>query len=258
MLFTRRREFDPERPYRTRRILTPPFRLDGQNVKVETSHRHLGVILDQELRFIEQGSSALAKGTQWVDQFRRIARVTTGAHPRIMSRFYKTVAIPRVLYGASVWLTPTTGKSRGSTTIIRKISRVQRQAAIQITGAMKTTSTVVLDAHANLPPFPLLVEDICLREAVRMTTLPEHHPVYKPLLNASRRYVTSNRSPLHELTHHFNLSPDDIETITPIRQPTTWKPTFTVYINSNKDDAINEARESQDEVKIFSDGSVID
>ena len=69
-----------------------------------------------------------------------------------------------MLYAADIFLTPET-RNHGNRTaqqsgwaVINKLSAVQRQAAIIITGGMSTTANDVLDVLSNLLPFHLLVE----------------------------------------------------------------------------------------------------
>ena len=46
-----------------------------------------------------------------------------------------------------------------------------------ITGGMRTTTSDVMDAHANLP-FHLLINKVCYRATARMCTLPDSHPLH--------------------------------------------------------------------------------
>ena len=69
---------------------------------------------------------------------------------------------------------------------MNKMAAIQRQAAIMITGAMKTTATDILELMANLLPFWILVDKIRYRAALQLTTLPPTHPLYKPVQNAAK------------------------------------------------------------------------
>jgi len=62
-------------------------------------------------------------------------------------------AILALHYGAIVWY----GKSRQST-VTKKLSSIQRQACLLITGAFKTTPTSALEFLLNLPPLQLLLK----------------------------------------------------------------------------------------------------
>ena len=87
-------------------------------------HKFLGVLIDQELCFKENINYTLQKG----------------------SKFYLAVAVPRMLYAADLFLVPSTHQSKVTKGYINKHARIQRQAALPITGAIKTTATDTLDA----------------------------------------------------------------------------------------------------------------
>ena len=144
------------------------------------------MILDQELRWKDQVNCAFTKGTKWVTQYQRLARVSGSVSAKYMRRFYLAVAVPRMLYAADVFLIPQTKHSAGMRGYIRKLTRVQRQAALHITGAMRTSPTDSLDVHADLLLFQLLVEKVLHRAAVRLATLPVLHPLMRHVNKAVR------------------------------------------------------------------------
>jgi hypothetical protein len=61
--FTRRQEKKSRKRCSTRPLSRPTISLHGKEIKVLTSHKVLGMILDQELRFQEHANYALKKGT---------------------------------------------------------------------------------------------------------------------------------------------------------------------------------------------------
>jgi hypothetical protein len=69
-----------------------------------------------------------------------------------------------MLYAADIFLTvqwktrTRTKEERSSLAIVNKLTAIQKQAAIMITGAMRTTATDVLDTMANLLPLQLLID----------------------------------------------------------------------------------------------------
>jgi hypothetical protein len=103
----------------------------------------------------------VAKGQVWVAQIQRIARMTRGASPELIRRLYVAVAIPRIFYAADVCLVagPRMGKIGGAA-LVRRLGAIQWKAAMAITGAMRTTATDTLDAHANLMPVPVLIDKV--------------------------------------------------------------------------------------------------
>jgi len=85
----------------------------------------------------------------------------------LQGNYTPTVAVLKILYAASVWLTSIQHKgegiqkSKGSVGAATKLVRVQRMVAIHITGALQTTANDVLDAHTDILPMDLLIDKYC-------------------------------------------------------------------------------------------------
>ncbi|GBE89552.1 RNA-directed DNA polymerase from mobile element jockey [Sparassis crispa] len=245
--------------------LGPSLQLQTANIQPLEAHKFLGVTIDRRLRFHQQVAGALAKGFAWVQQFRRLARTSGGIPFSHMRRLYLSIAVPRILYAADVFLVPLRNvpgrkSTYGSVGAIKKLARVQRQATLLIMGAMRTTASDVLEAHANLLPFALLIDKHCHRAAVHLCTLPPSHPLHVHVKKASARYIKHHRSPLHELLETYQLDPDKTETISPIRYSPSWSPSFQVSVADSKDSALKEeARWAEKHgIRVYSDGSDID
>jgi ribonuclease HI len=237
------------------------LRLGAQVIKSQGHAKFLGVLIDNTLRWKEQNAAALAKGQGWVLQFGRLAQPTKGVSRSNMRRLYLAVAVPRMLYAADVFLTPQT-RDRGNRlaqksgrAVIKKLSAVQRRAAINVTGGMGTTANDTLDVLADLLPFHLLIEKHRFQAALRLATLPKSHPLHKAVANAAGRYIKRQPTPLHYMMHEYKLHPEKIETIETTRQPNKWTPGFALRIADMKDVAEKEDKEDRAEIQIYTDGS---
>lgn len=124
-----------------------------------------------------------------------------------------------------------------------------------ITGALKTSATDVLEAHANLLPIPLLLQNTCHRAIIRLTAHPDTHPLHHPLRKAATRYVGSHRTSLHRLTNRLAIIPDKIESLIPARRPPSSKNPWQTHIASSKEEAIKEHEQLTDTIQVYSDGS---
>ncbi|KAG1781471.1 hypothetical protein EV702DRAFT_962229, partial [Suillus placidus] len=143
----------------------------------------------------------------------------------------------------------------GSIGVAKKLSSVQRLTAIAITGTMITTATDILEAHANLLPTTLLLQNTCYCAIICLATHPKSHPLYEAVRRAVRNYVASHRSSLHRLTHRYSIIPDDIETLIPShRSPSSANP-WSMHIIETKEDAIREHEHLADNVQVYCDGS---
>ncbi|KAJ7080435.1 hypothetical protein B0H15DRAFT_787191, partial [Mycena belliarum] len=83
-----------------------PLLIDGHLVKPAPSVKLLGLHLDKALRWKQQFAAAVGKGHAWLAQFARLARPTRGITAGPMRRLYLAVCVPRMLYGADVFMSP--------------------------------------------------------------------------------------------------------------------------------------------------------
>ena len=168
--------------------------INGHRIKSQPVVKLLGIHINNELRWKEQAAAALGKGQDWLIQFGRLAKVSKGTSTRNIHQLYIAIALPQMLYGADIFLTPTQHNpgatlKKDNRAIITKLRSVQRRAAIMITGAMVTTAGDVLDAHANLLPIHLLIDKNLHRAAIRFATLPTTHPLHGAVKNAARHHM---------------------------------------------------------------------
>ena len=217
-------------------------------------------MVDQELHWKEHASYALAKGTAYVALLRRISSAAHGVPPRLMRQLYRSIAVPKMLYAASVWLKPafnagSQSLTRGSQGTVKRLSQIQRSAAITITGAMKTSPTDSTEVHANLMPMCTLVQKLLFNSAIRMATLPKSHPLYGTVSRVMKRNIVHHKTALHHLLHGLKLKQDTTETITPRPvHPNSLTP-FVRDIAPSKEDASRDFQQCKDRTMIFTDGS---
>jgi hypothetical protein len=81
----------------------PTMHIQGAEIRPTPTHRFLGVILDQELRWKAQVDNALARGTSYILQLRRLSATTKGLLLRLMRQLYQAVAVPKMLYAVDLW-----------------------------------------------------------------------------------------------------------------------------------------------------------
>ncbi|KAG2740534.1 hypothetical protein P692DRAFT_20647592, partial [Suillus brevipes Sb2] len=91
-------------------------------------------------------------------------------------------------------------------------------ATLMITGGMRSTATDILDVHANILPFQQTLRKICLKSTLRMTSLPDTHPLARDIKMAynygnARNFAKPKRhpSPLHKLMYEFKVNPARME-----------------------------------------------
>jgi len=223
--------------------------------------KFLGVVVNNKLNWKAQGATALAKGQSWIIQFTRMTQVSCGTTARYVHKLYLTIAISHMLYAADIFLTPQkkVGKrmdeDRPNQAIVNKLVSIQRQAAIMITGTMGTTATDILDIMAGLLPFRALVDKHQHRATLWLATLPESHPLNKPISNAAKQLVKRHPMPIHDLMHTFGIQPQKIKTIKAARQSTKWKPHIKIQIVKDKNNMIKEIHKDNSDIKVFTNRS---
>ncbi|KAG2029192.1 hypothetical protein BDR03DRAFT_881567, partial [Suillus americanus] len=187
---------DPDNPGKTKPVHRPSITLSSHTIQPSRSHKFLGIIIDEELRFKEHAAYALAKGTKYTMTCQRMIRATKGMRGRWMRKLYEGVVIPKMLYAADVWCTDLISKGRGkeggrgARGFVLKMARVHRMAAILITG--RSTASDLLDVHANILPFQQILRNHCHRATLRLTTLHASHPLHKGITAAHRHLAKHN------------------------------------------------------------------
>lgn len=164
----------------------PSMNIQGNIIRPSRTHKFLGVIVDQELRWRAQVDNAVAKGTAYVLQIRRLSTMTKGIPMKLMRQLYHAVAIPKMIYAADLWFAPAFSDGSdspqcGSLGTVKHLTSVQRIALLAITGAMRSTTTDLLEVHANVLPITLLLQNTCHRAIVHMSALPNTHPLHEPV-----------------------------------------------------------------------------
>jgi ribonuclease HI len=126
---------------------------------------------------------------------------------------------------------------------------------LSITGAMRTTATDTLEAHAKLLPLEHCLQNLCFQAAIRIAAHPPTHPLHGPIRRAARRYVKRHRSSLHYLHHATEIDMDIVETITHSRRPPNATPPYATIIAESREQAILNHDSNNDTIKIYCDGS---
>ena len=187
--FSHRHTQDQACPGKTVAEPRPNFMLDGTTIKPTESHKFVGVAFDQKLCWRVQAERVVAKATKWTLATRQLARPAAGKSPWQMRQLYQAVAIPSLMYAADIWFTPVQrdglGRSSSSAGVVCKLTTVQCMATMVVTGALFTTATDMMEAHANLLPVELMMNRICFRATLCLTALPETHPLFKPVKQSS-------------------------------------------------------------------------
>jgi len=179
-------------------------------------------------------------------------------------KIYKAVAIPQIIYGASLWW-PYLGPKRGGKKL-EILQAIQTKAMRIISGAFKATSVPALHIETFLLPMKHLLNQSVIQNTLRLVITPAYQEILKakepPPLNRRERRGRKDKykSPLKALTEVLEndyTKINEIETFRPFITSPSWQPP-NVYIEDRKRAAetANELEE-QGAITIYTDGSGI-
>ncbi|CCO36793.1 hypothetical protein RSOLAG1IB_12164 [Rhizoctonia solani AG-1 IB] len=198
----------------SKKLVRPPLTIRDQVINPVKSHTLLGVVMDQTLSWREQCDKALARGQQWAGQLNRLARMSYGTSMDTARRLYLSIAVPRFSYAADIWYSPVTqspgGRRKGSAGFADRLARIQSNAARAILGAMRSTPVASLDAHLDLLPMHLLMNEACQRAAIRLAATPPAHPLHKAVIKCTLGRK-KHQPPLQRILHFAGVKPADFE-----------------------------------------------
>ncbi|KAJ7625946.1 hypothetical protein FB45DRAFT_750887, partial [Roridomyces roridus] len=107
---------------------------------------------------------------------------------------------------------------------------------------------------AHIPPIVNRLNHLSFNAATRLATLPPSNPLQKLTRRCVSHVPRCHRSVLHDTFSAFP-SLTNLETIVPSVLETTWTPSFSHQIATDKNTAIKELSNYSEDLCIFSDGS---
>ncbi|KAE8228115.1 hypothetical protein CF326_g6966 [Tilletia indica] len=171
-----------------------------QPVARDTAVRWLGIWFSPTLTWEHHVRTVCAKARSAVGCLRMLANTVRGPSALLLRRAYVTCILTILTFAAPVWWRGTdrrvkdkTVHVRGSKTAAALLDAVQHQALRIILPVWKTTPVDALQCEASLPPLILVLNYLRDRYAIRLRTLPSHHPV---TVRSHRRVPQSERSTL--------------------------------------------------------------
>ena len=148
-------------------------------------------------------------------------------------------------------------KFKGSVGVVCKLSTVQCMVSTAIMGALHTSASDIMEAHANLLPLELLLNKVCHRAMLRLAALLETHLFFKPVQQSAWCLIKSHQLPLHHL-HAFNVRPSNCETIASMFCPPNEDNVVQLRIADSREESKEEDAEDKVDVCVYSDGSGIE
>jgi hypothetical protein len=197
---------------------TTPKGIVRHELKGKPQAKLLGIILDSKLNWSAQHEKVRENAIKFTAAFKRYTKVALGIRPAEALKLYNAVAVPRICYASDVWYKPphrgdTDARSRGTVKLTRQLEAIQRQAAISIIGAMRTTAGDEATVHANIKPIAIQLRETALKTYARFMTRPASHPLYPAIRKTANRSVRRHRTALHNHVESSKLKRATMETI---------------------------------------------
>lgn len=194
----------------TKRQLPTNFRapsLDGVTLTLSKRAKYLGVVLDSNLSWSENVKERKKKAQFAFYACRKAFGKSWGLTSKMISWIYSAIIRPILTYGSLVWWTSLNYKT---TTL--SISRVQRQACLAVTGALKSTPNDALDVILGIPPLKEHILQYAASAALRLkcsgqwvTKSYGHANILNKFeLDSNQRY--DHMSPIYNFENSFTTS----------------------------------------------------
>ncbi|CAA7264635.1 unnamed protein product [Cyclocybe aegerita] len=142
-------------------------------LKPKTYWRYLGFYFDRGLTFHEHVRYYATKAFTTVQAMRMLGNSTRGLSPKQRRLLYRSCVVPIATYGYRLWYFDG-ARNKGA---MNQLKRMQRKAALWITGAFRTSPTGGLEALAGLIPVHLMLKKLATRAVYRVATLSDTHPL---------------------------------------------------------------------------------
>ncbi|CAA7261906.1 unnamed protein product [Cyclocybe aegerita] len=142
-------------------------------LKPKTYWRYLGFYFDRGLTFHEHVRYYATKAFTTVQAMRMLGNSTRGLSPKQRRLLYRSCVVPIATYGYRLWYFDG-ARNKGA---MNQLKRMQRKAALWITGAFRTSPTGGLEALAGLIPVHLMLKKLATRAVYRIATLSDTHPL---------------------------------------------------------------------------------
>ncbi|EUC67684.1 reverse transcriptase, putative, partial [Rhizoctonia solani AG-3 Rhs1AP] len=224
------------------------------------------VIFDAKLTWAEHKREALRKASTWANLIKRVCRVKHGLTPASARHLHDSVFLAKVTYAADLWWEPASlkdeGKKRkGAIGFTKHLQSAQRTVALAITGALRTSPTDLLIAHAGIYPIELELRRAAHRAAIRLAGIPTAHPLRKQINQETGRLSRklTHESSIRKLLINYSIDPRRFATTPNSNRLPPAASLLNAYVApGGKEAAIDDEKRCDATIKIYTDGSMLD
>ena len=156
--------------------------------------------------------------------FKRFTRTASGMKMNEARKLYNAVAVPKITYATDLWFRPQKSSRTnrnptgfGPALLTKRLQSIQCQAAISITGCLRTSPGDALIVHTNLVPIGVQLKETCLKTYAHLSSRPTAHPISHAMQRTAKNQVKRHRTALHHLAKSSRFNPANVEKIKPTR-----------------------------------------
>jgi len=131
--------------------LTHGFAFGDERIKVSDNVRYLVIIMDTDMKYKNQVQHIIQKETKEFGRMRGMIGKDWGVDYNAALIIYKAIYIPRITYGASIWM------MEWSKTDRERLAISQRTTLLAISGAYRTAPTEGLQIITGLLPIDIQI-----------------------------------------------------------------------------------------------------
>lgn len=132
----------------------PIFKLNDTNIKVQKTHKYLGIIIDNKLTWIPHLNFLKEKISLFTANINKVRGVNWGTSRELLRVWYEVITQKQIEYASEIW-SPYLN-SHG----YRKLSALQRSAVLSFVNAYKSTSTDAVLVLSGIPPIHLQLQKL--------------------------------------------------------------------------------------------------
>ena len=227
--------------------LNRPLMLNNHELPISKEVKYLGITLDNRLNWNKHVELKCSAATKLLFACKDNVGKTWGLSPVVTSFIYKQIILPFVSYACLVWFN--SASSNGF--VASRLAKLQRIAALIITGGFKSTPTANLEIAAGLPPIDLNLERSAAMSAIRLQVNGCWHKNTSPRLPNAPRQLISHAYNLDRLLPSIGFQ---VETCDMVRPQLIIDKSFTCSIPT-RDTAQDIISSSAPFTQVFTDGS---
>lgn len=145
-----------------------PIKINGTKIDLSIQVKYLGITLDKRLTWGQHIIRIKEKSIKCFMACRSLFGRRWGLQPKMIRWLYQAIIRPMITYASLVWWERAQGRKNSL-----MLGNIQRLACMAVTGAMKTTPTIAMEALLDLLPLHLEIKKEAAKSAC---TLIRSHP----------------------------------------------------------------------------------